>query len=158
MACVYIGLGSNIGDSKAMLVRAIEGLEAVGLVMQTSRFYRTEPVGVLDQAWFVNAVACIQTNLAPEELLRTLKTLEKTLGRVDGVRFGPRVIDMDILFYDKLVMQSETLTIPHPRLQERRFVLVPLAEIAPELMHPLFHVSIAELLQNTKDTSVVGSL
>ena len=130
-----LAFGSNLGDSRAMIARAIAALDAMEAVSVTrvSSLYRTPPWGLEDQPDFVNACALVETDYAPEDLLAACKDLEKALGREDAVRWGPRLIDIDLLWMDGVEMESETLTLPHPRMCERAFVLVPLAEIAPAL-------------------------
>jgi 2-amino-4-hydroxy-6-hydroxymethyldihydropteridine diphosphokinase len=126
-----IGIGANLGDAAATVESAIERLGSLGAVVRRSALYRSEPWGVRDQPPFVNAVAALDTNLDPHALLAALKELERALGRVPGPRFGPRAIDLDVLTYDDLEVAETDLTLPHPRLLERAFVLVPLAEIDP---------------------------
>ena len=145
---VYIGLGANVGDPIAQLRRAIEELLRRGLVtepLRRSSLYRTAPWGpVSDQPWFINAVVCGKASLPPLDLLAGLKAIERDLGRVgETVRWGPRPVDLDILLYAKVVMNTPELTIPHPRICERAFVLVPLLEIAPDLTDPIRGTSYA---------------
>jgi 2-amino-4-hydroxy-6-hydroxymethyldihydropteridine diphosphokinase len=137
---VFIGLGANLGDRAQMVQSALRTLCSAGTctVRAVSSLYRTTPVGPR-QPEFVNAVARIATTLSPNELLKHLKETEQALGRTPGVRWGPRRIDLDILFYDNLIFCSSELTIPHPRIAERRFVLEPLAELSPRKIHPLLH-------------------
>jgi 2-amino-4-hydroxy-6-hydroxymethyldihydropteridine diphosphokinase len=144
-ATVYLSLGSNVGDRKRNLDRAMDLISQRMRVLATSGVYETEPVGV-DQAQshFLNLVCEVQTLLAPEYLLTLVKGVERRLGRVSG-HGQPRVMDVDILFYDDLIYESEDLTIPHPRAAGRAFVLVPLSEIAPDLMHPVFKKTIGQL-------------
>ena len=137
MATVYIALGSNIGDREVNLNLAIEKFGDQAQVIKRSSIYQTEPWGFHDQAPFLNMVIQVQTNLTPRSLLTFLKNLEVEIGRTLTFRNGPRVIDLDILFYDDLVLAEEGLEIPHPRLKDRVFVLVPLCEIAPDLIHPV---------------------
>ena len=145
---VYIALGSNVGDRQSNLMQAIQGLREQVAVDQLSSIYETEPAYYLDQPFFLNMVCGGQTNLAPDQLLHFLKRLEQRLGRQSAIRFGPRSIDLDILLYDDQIIEQQDLAIPHPRMAERPFVLVPLAEIAPDLVPPGFHQSVAELAQH----------
>lgn len=143
---IYLGLGTNHGDRLANLKLAINTLGQVIKITRQSPIYQTPPWGYTNQADFLNLVVQGATNLPPLELLRTLKELEKKIGRTASFRWGPREIDIDILFYDDLVYSAEGLQIPHPRLHERAFVLVPLADLTPDLIHPKLGVSITELL------------
>jgi 2-amino-4-hydroxy-6-hydroxymethyldihydropteridine diphosphokinase len=138
----YLGLGSNIGDREANLEAAIERLAPV----RRSPIYETEPVDYLNQRWFLNLVVEVETMLLPMQLLaRTLK-IERELGRVRGVPKGPRTIDIDILLYGDAVVRTTKLEIPHPRMAERRFVLAPLADLAPDLRHPVTKETVREML------------
>ncbi|MBM2827460.1 MAG: 2-amino-4-hydroxy-6-hydroxymethyldihydropteridine pyrophosphokinase [Dehalococcoidia bacterium] len=143
---IYLGLGSNLGDREASIARALELLRSRLTLTEVSSLYETEPVGYRDQPPFLNAVCFGSTLLEPLELLAAVKEIEDALGRVPTIRHGPRVIDIDILLYADLVMDSPTLTIPHPRMAERAFVLVPLVEIEPGVMHPSLGKKYAELL------------
>ncbi|WP_035106731.1 2-amino-4-hydroxy-6-hydroxymethyldihydropteridine diphosphokinase [Desulfovirgula thermocuniculi] len=138
MERAYIGLGSNMGDKKAGILRALEELgKTPGVaLLRVAPLYRTAPVGYTDQDWFVNTVAEIDTALSPRELLAACLEIERRLGRVRGVRWGPRVIDLDLLLYGDLVVDEPDLAVPHPRMHERAFVLVPLADLAPDLVVP----------------------
>lgn len=152
----FLALGSNLGRREATLASALGALESLGFrTGARSSLYLTEPVGGPPQDWYVNAVVEGETQLGPRELLAACLDAERTLGRARGVRNGPRTIDIDILFYADVVQDEPGLTLPHPRLHERRFVLVPLSEIAPELRHPLLGVTIRELLARCPDPSRV---
>jgi 2-amino-4-hydroxy-6-hydroxymethyldihydropteridine diphosphokinase len=153
---VYISLGSNLGDRAAMLARAITAMNSAGIrVARQSSFYITEPIGTPGQAWFLNAVAEAETSLPPLQLLHALLKIEWELGRRRITPHGPRTIDLDLLFYGSSVIRSKELEVPHPRLAQRRFVLVPLARIAPEFRHPTLHKSVTQLLAETPDRSEV---
>ncbi|HEY6072022.1 MAG TPA: 2-amino-4-hydroxy-6-hydroxymethyldihydropteridine diphosphokinase, partial [Anaerolineales bacterium] len=137
MSIVYLALGSNLGDRLLNLRAAVDALAPEVRVVAESSVYETPPWGYADQPAFLNMAVKAETDLSPRRLLRHLKGIESRLGRKPGIRYGPRLIDLDILFYDDLVLDEEALTIPHPRLHERAFVLVPLADVAPELKHPV---------------------
>jgi 2-amino-4-hydroxy-6-hydroxymethyldihydropteridine diphosphokinase len=146
-----IALGSNLssafGASADNLREALRRMAALGEVMAVSSFHTTEPVGYVDQPMFVNAAALLGTELAPLALLRALLEIEQAMGRVRVVAKGPRVIDLDLLLYEDVVMQTAELVLPHPAMQERAFVLGPLAEIAPGMVHPVVGKSVAEMLR-----------
>ena len=151
---VYIALGSNVGDRASMLERAIAAMNSAGIrVVRQSSVYVTEPVGAPGQAWFLNAVVEAETSLLPLQLLHALLKIERELGRRRITPHGPRAIDLDLLFYGPSVIRSRELEVPHPRLTERRFVLLPMAQLAPEFRHPVSHKSIAQLLAETPDRS-----
>jgi len=151
---VYIALGSNMGDRAGMLGRAIAAMNSAGIsVVRQSSLYVTEPVGAPGQGWFLNAVVEAETSLLPLQLLHALLKIERELGRRRLTPHGPRAIDLDILFYGSSVIRSRDLEVPHPRLTERRFVLIPLAQLAPDLRHPVSHKSINQLLAETPDRS-----
>ena len=155
---VYIGLGGNLGDPADAINKALELIEskALGRVARVSSLYRTEPVGYADQPWFVNAAAKVETGLEPEAFSRGLWEIERELGREkERIKDGPRPIDLDILLWGELVMESPALVIPHPRMHERRFVLEPLFEIAPEVLHPRLGRTVSELLQDLDDSARV---
>ena len=146
MAIVYLGIGSNLGDRQANCAQAIEHLKDKGIkVTKVSSMHETEPWGLKEQPKFINMAAEAETSLSPEELLTALKDIEKTMGRKDALRWGPRIIDIDILFYDDIVISMEHLEIPHPLLHTRDFVLAPLSEIAADKMHPVLGKSIGQL-------------
>ena len=142
-----MGLGSNLGDKIGQLEKALAALAEIKRTRVTavSRFYRTAPVGKTDQDWFVNAAALLETGMKPRELLGELLDIERRLGRVRNEKWGPRLIDLDLLFYGDRVIEEEGLTAPHPLLDQRRFVLVPLAEIAPDWVHPVLGLTPGEM-------------
>ena len=147
MNVAYLSLGSNLGDREAQLREAIRRLGELGEVKRVSSFYETEPVEFTDQPWFVNCAVEFDTQLPADELLENLLKIEQQMGRVRNQPKGPRNIDIDLLLYDQKVIRGPHLKVPHPAMQERRFVLEPLAEIAPELMHPVLKKSVAEMLK-----------
>ena len=145
---VYLGLGSNLGDRKEHLRRAVEELQGPDLrIVRLSPLYETEPVEYTQQPWFVNQVAEAETGLFPMQLFSRMGRVERALGRVRGIPKGPRVIDIDILFFGRAVVRTAKLEIPHPRIAERRFVLAPLADLTPELRHPVTRKTIREMLE-----------
>jgi len=144
---VYIALGSNLGDRPANLHAALVALAPEVTVLAESRVYETPPWGYEDQPAFLNMAVRAETDLKPEALLAYLKQIEAQLGREKNIRWGPRLIDLDILFYDDLVIETPPLVVPHPRLHERGFVLVPLTDVAPEFVHPVFGKRVRELLE-----------
>lgn len=155
---VYFGLGSNLGERDHNLQAALDALSGVVRLVAVSSVYDTAPLLVTDQPRFHNAVCVGYTSLAPLDLLHHIKAMEQTLGRVEGLRYGPRLIDIDLLLYDQQVIETPELTIPHPRLAERAFVLAPLAEIAPDLVHPIFRATVSALAAATRPSADIRSL
>ena len=143
-----LSLGSNLGDRRANLSQAVRQLRALGELTAVSALYETEPMEVTDQPWFLNCAVELVTPLSADELLRAALSIESSMGRQRVVVKGPRSIDIDIIFFGDSVIDTPALTVPHPALAERRFVLVPLAEIAPEFIHPTLHRNVRELLQS----------
>ena len=146
MTTVFIALGTNLGERLANLRDAIDALAPDVRILRESTIYETPPWGYTDQPSFLNMVVQAETSLSARALLDYLKKREDELGRVKNFRYGPRHIDLDILFYDALVLDEDRLQIPHPRLHERAFVLVPLAELAPDLIHPVLEKDVKSLL------------
>jgi 2-amino-4-hydroxy-6-hydroxymethyldihydropteridine diphosphokinase len=151
---VILALGTNLGDRLSNLRAAIAALPPTVTVFEQSYIYETLPWGVTDQPSFLNMVITGETHQKPQELLKNLKELETQLGRVPSTHYGPRKIDIDILFYDNLVFDSPELTLPHPHLHERAFVLVPLADLMPEQIHPVLGKTILQLLAEVDKTGV----
>ncbi|MGA2330913.1 MAG: 2-amino-4-hydroxy-6-hydroxymethyldihydropteridine diphosphokinase [Syntrophales bacterium] len=153
----FVGVGSNMDDPAARCGEALCYLSQVSgiRVLRQSSFYRTEPVGFEKQDWFINAVAEIRTVFTPHELLKATQEIEDKMGRVRGPRWGPRVIDLDILLYGQEVVEDDELVIPHPEFHKRRFILEPLREIASYAIHPVFGVSIRGLMERLDDDSRV---
>ena len=159
MPIVYLSLGSNVGDREANLLAAIAALPPAGVhVKQLSSIYETEPVDYLDQPWFLNCVVEAETELAPQALLQAMRSIEVQLGNKKEFAKGPRKIDLDILLYGNESIDTPELQVPHPRMLERKFVLIPLAEIAPNLRHPSWKSGVAHLLAATPDHSAVKKL
>lgn len=149
---IYLSLGSNLGDRAALLARAISELSLAGIhVLRRSSLYATEPVDAPMQQWFLNCVVEAETEMLPRQLLRVIQQIERRLGRKRLTERGPRTIDIDILTYGVSIVRTPELEIPHPRLSQRRFVLIPLVELAPSLRHPSLHSSVTELLATTVD-------
>jgi 2-amino-4-hydroxy-6-hydroxymethyldihydropteridine diphosphokinase len=156
MATVYLALGSNIGDREKNLREGIGLLaESSVHVLKLSSIYETEPVDYLEQAWFLNAVISAETDLSPTALLRVLRDIESHMGSKKAFAKGPRLIDLDILLYNDATIDTPELQIPHPRMLQRNFVLVPLAEIAPLLRHPSWPATVAECLSRSSDRGAV---
>jgi 2-amino-4-hydroxy-6-hydroxymethyldihydropteridine diphosphokinase len=143
---IYLSLGTNMGDRSANLQQALQALSRHITITAVSKVYETEPWGVTDQPAFLNMCIAGKTALAPYELLDFCKAVEVEVGRQPTYKWGPRVIDIDILFYDDLIIKDDNLSIPHPFIDERTFVLAPLADIAPDYQHPKTHASVAQML------------
>ena len=158
-AGVFIGLGSNLGDRRANIADALERIRKLPdtRIVKESSLYESEPHGDA-KTWFVNGVIEIETDLTPDNLLKKLKIVESAMGRkrVKGKRWGSRIIDLDVLFFGSLVLRKRTLKVPHPEVQNRRFVLLPLSELAPQLIHPVLQVTVSDLLASAKDTKKVA--
>ena len=156
---VFIGLGSNLGDRRANIADALERIRKLPdtRIVKEASLYESEPHGDA-KTWFVNGAIEIETDLSPENLLKKLKGVESAMGRkrVKGKRWGSRIIDLDILFFGSLVLRKKTLKVPHPEVPNRRFVLLPLSELAPQLIHPVLQATVSELLAAAKDTKKVG--
>ena len=156
---VFLSFGSNLGNRVANIRKALEQLAGVGVtITRVSSLYKTEPMDFRPQAWFVNCVAEAETRLMPMQLLHAVKTVERALGRRTGVAKRPRAIDIDILLYESVVVRSAALNIPHERLAERRFVLLPLRELAGNIRHPVTKRTVYEMLAEAGDTSQVVRL
>lgn len=153
----FLGIGSNMGNPVASCAVAERHISDIGgvAVLRRSSLYRTQPVGIAEQNWFVNGVIEVRTALGPRSLMDAILGVEEKMGRIRKGKWGPRIIDIDILFYGQLVMDEEGLVIPHPRLHKRRFVLVPLDEIASHAIHPAFGISVRGLLDRLRDTNTV---
>ncbi len=155
---VFLSLGSNVGDRAANLKAAIERIRSLGEVTATSSIYETEPVEFLAQPWFLNCVVKLGTEKMPKQLLAAILTIEKEMGRHRQQKKGPRTIDIDILLFGNSVVETQGLTIPHPSMHERRFVLEPMSEIAPEVRHPVFKKRMRELLDALPAGQIVRRL
>jgi len=145
MPRVFLGLGSNIGNKEDNVNKALTFISELYTIKKTSHLYLTEPVGNIKQDWFLNCVVEIQTDVDPKKLLSTVKSIERKLGRTKIVKNGPRTIDIDVLFYGDYILKTKTLIIPHPLIQDRLFVLQPMMDINPNLIHPVFKRSIHQL-------------
>jgi 2-amino-4-hydroxy-6-hydroxymethyldihydropteridine diphosphokinase len=154
----YLSLGSNIGNRESHLGDALARLRALGRVGAVSSLYETEPVEFTDQPWFLNCVVLLETNATPAQMLANLLAIEQEMGRVRNQKKGPRTIDIDILLFGEAIVDSPELTIPHPAMHQRRFVLEPLAEIAPEIQHPILKETIRRLLEELPEGPAVRKL
>jgi 2-amino-4-hydroxy-6-hydroxymethyldihydropteridine diphosphokinase len=156
----YIGIGSNAGDKVLNCETAISEILKIDRhrLLVRSSFFKTRPIGYTAQDWFVNGVIKIETDLEPIDLFRMLKAIEIRLGRKETFRGGPRVIDLDLLLFDDRRIETEVLQVPHPRLHERQFVLIPLSEIDPNLIHPVMEKTVGELLEEIKEDQGVERL
>ena len=152
MSTAYLLIGGNLGNRPAYLQQAIELIEqSCGNIVHSSAIYETAAWGITEQPSFYNQAIALTTRLAPDELMRQLLHIEETMGRKRTVKMGPRIIDLDILLIDSLIISSSLLTLPHPALPARRFALLPLSEIAPAIIHPVLHKTILELLEDCTD-------
>ena len=152
----FLSLGGNLGNTQEIFETCYPMIEnKVGPILQQSNLYQTAAWGLQDQADFINQVLLIETKLSPAALLKEIQAIEKFLGRKRSITWGPRTLDLDILFIDQQIIQTEHLQIPHPHIQDRKFILIPLQEIAPDYVHPLMEKTILQLLQETQDTSAV---
>ncbi|MFN3699409.1 MAG: 2-amino-4-hydroxy-6-hydroxymethyldihydropteridine diphosphokinase [Dictyoglomus sp.] len=143
---VFIGLGSNLGDKRRNINTALEKLREKGIsILKISSIIETEPYGYKEQDKFLNAVCLVETDFSPHQLLKVLLDIEREMGRVRTIKWGPRIIDLDIIFYDDLIIQEENLVIPHPDAHNRIFVMGPLLEIAPDFVHPVLKKTIKEI-------------
>jgi 2-amino-4-hydroxy-6-hydroxymethyldihydropteridine diphosphokinase len=155
MKVIYLSLGSNVGDRETHLTRARERLNSDGLrLLRASAIYETEPRDFPDQAWFLNQVVEIESDLFPKQLLERTQKIERALGRIPTHPKGPRTVDIDILFYGDTILSTPGLEIPHERLADRRFVLEPLAELAPDLRHPRTGATVSEMLGQVRNQKV----
>ena len=150
MVKVYLGLGSNLGNKSANLKKAIYYLKKNIEVVKISAFYKTEPVGYKNQDWFLNCVVEAEAEIKPLDLLKSLKSIEKKLKRVKTIKYGPRTIDIDILFYGDKIIKSKKLIVPHQRMHKRLFVIEPLSSINPNFVHPIIKKTIKELKNNLR--------
>ena len=145
MPVAYLGLGSNIGDKEGYITQALQGISQICQITKKSHLYQTEPVGKVKQDWFLNCVVEIETDMEPTRLLFTLQSIEQKLGRRKTIKNGPRTIDIDILFYGNRIVKTKNLIIPHPRVQERLFVLQPMMDLNPCFVHPVLKKTMQEL-------------
>jgi 2-amino-4-hydroxy-6-hydroxymethyldihydropteridine diphosphokinase len=154
----YLSLGSNVGDREAQLRDAIAHLAAVGRVTAVSAFYETEPVAFTEQPWFLNCAVSLETEKTPQQLMASVLGIEEDMGRKRAMKNGPRLIDIDIALFDREIVESKEVTIPHPAMHERRFVLEPLAEIAPMVLHPVLKKTVQQLREELPEGQTVRRL
>ncbi len=153
---VFIGIGANLGPVRENFARALRSIEKRARVVAVSSLYESDPVGPQDQPKFTNAVVKVETELSPFELLDHLKAVEKEIGRKKTKRWGPRVIDLDIIFYGDLVISTDSLVVPHPRAHERRFVLEPLLEIEPAAWHPVKDMAVRDICSGLENSQTIS--
>ena len=156
----YIGIGSNLGTPEKNCTKAIEKISSAKdiKIISKASFYQTEPIGGVQQGWFVNSAIEIETDLSPENLLSVLLNLELVMGRTRKEKWGPRLSDLDLLFYGNLVLENKDIILPHPEIQNRKFVLIPMSEIAENLIHPILKKTIKTLLQKSSDVTIVKKI
>lgn len=155
-SAVFIGIGANLGPVRENFTRALRSIEKHARVVAVSSLYESDPVGPQDQPKFTNAVVKVETELSPFELLDHLKTIEKEIGRKKTKRWGPRVMDLDIIFYGDLVISTDSLVVPHPRAHERRFVLEPLLEIDPAAWHPVKNMAVKDICSDLGNSQAIS--
>lgn len=156
---IYLALGTNVGNKEENLKEAIKRLSEGGIeVVGESPIYKTPPYGPVEQDWFLNQVVEVQTELDADELFEAMQIIEKEMGREKEVRWGPRLIDLDIIFYNDLVLHEKNLTIPHADMQNRKFVLQPMCDLNPKFLHPVFEKRMEELLENCNDEGVIEKI
>ncbi len=157
MIDAFIGIGTNLGDRKKHISEALErlGKRTDIKIIKSSSLYVTEPIGYVGQDWFLNCVVEVMTTMPPRELLKHCQSIEEHMGRTRTMQWGPRIIDLDILLYNDAVIEDEELTIPHPNMDKRRFVLIPLVEIAPDVIHPGINKTVTDLLKHLDDAHKV---
>ncbi len=156
MNTAYILLGTNLGNKTENIQAAFKEISSrCGTIVRSSGLYETSPWGITEQSFFLNCVVQLDTSYAPEKLLELLLEIEQQMGRVRDIRWGERLIDLDILYFNNAIISSETLTLPHPELHNRRFTLVPLCEVAEHFIHPILHKTSRQLLENCSDDGIV---
>lgn len=153
----FIGIGSNLEEPGSRCQEAIDNIKAADWCqfLRRASFYRTEPVGFLNQAWFINTVVELRTTRSARQVMQEIQAIEKRMGRQKLLKWGPRIIDLDVLFYGQEIINDDDFVVPHPELYKRRFVMEPLYEIAPYVIHPVFGISVAGLMQRLNDNSQV---